>query len=165
MAQRLRADGPKRFPPEQTIRSIKLYRRQVYGYAYHRPKSSRPAHSTTNGGPIGVLHHLLISWRAFQTTCPHALFRRDDDPAARASQAHPPFADVSRIIVNSKHNAATDTAALIIPAVGNNKLRHETLQRFMLPNDSVTVAIEVPIWLTKTEIAALEQEHRMEIAW
>jgi hypothetical protein len=32
---RLRGDGLKSFPPEQTIRSIKLYHRQVYGYAYH----------------------------------------------------------------------------------------------------------------------------------
>src|SRR5204863_6430740 len=78
------------------------------------------------------------------TTCPHDLFRRDDDPKARASQAQPDFADVSRIIVNRKQNVATDTAALIIPAVGNNKLRHETLQHFMLANDSVTVAIEIP---------------------
>jgi hypothetical protein len=26
------------YPPEQTIRSIKLYHRQVYAYAYHRSK-------------------------------------------------------------------------------------------------------------------------------
>jgi hypothetical protein len=45
--------------------------------------------------------------------------------------------DASRIIVNRKENAATETAALIIPAVGNNKLRHETLQHFMICNDSV----------------------------
>ncbi len=98
------------------------------------------------------------------TTCPHELFRRDDDPKARASQAHPAFAEVSRIIVNRKENAATDTAALIIPAVGNNKLRHETLQRFMLATDSVTVAIEIPIWLTEPDIAALDREHNIELA-
>ena len=91
------------------------------------------------------------------TMCPHDLFQRDDDPKARASQAHPEFADISRIVVNTKRNAATETAALIIPAVGNNKLRHETLQRFMLANDSVTVAIEVPIWLTANGISELEQ--------
>jgi len=34
----LRGVGVARFPAEQTIRSIKLYHRQVYGYAYHRPK-------------------------------------------------------------------------------------------------------------------------------
>jgi len=72
------------------------------------------------------------------TVCPHELFARDEDPQARASQAHPAFAAVSHAIVNRKENAATETAALIIPAVGNNKLRHETLQRFMLANDSVS---------------------------
>jgi hypothetical protein len=50
------------------------------------------------------------------------------------------------------------------PAVGNNKLRHETLQRFMLANDSVTVAIEIPIWLTETDIAGLERQQG-ETAW
>ena len=97
---------------------------------------------------------LRVSRRPARTTCSAV-----DDPKARASQAHPAFADISRIIVNSKRNAATDAAALIIPAVGNNKLRHETLQRFMLVNDSVTVAIEVPILLTETDIAALDTEY------
>jgi len=41
--------------------------------------------------------------------------------------------------VNRKQNAAAEAAALIIPAVGNYKLRHQTLQQFMLANDSVTV--------------------------
>jgi hypothetical protein len=33
------------------------------------------------------------------------------------------------------HKAGDAIAGLIIPAVGNNKLRHETLQKFMLTND------------------------------
>jgi hypothetical protein len=95
------------------------------------------------GGPASTVRFASLAnfLENIPTICPHDLFRRDDDPKARASQAHPEFADVSRIIVNRKQNAATDAAALIIPAVGNNKLRHETLQRFMLANDSVTVAI------------------------
>jgi len=35
---RLRDKGRHLFPPEQTIRSIKLYHRQIYRYAFHRPK-------------------------------------------------------------------------------------------------------------------------------
>jgi hypothetical protein len=97
------------------------------------------------------------------TVCPHDLFRREDDPKARASQANPEIADVLRFIVNAERNAATDTAALIVPAVGNNKLRHEILQNFMLINDSVTVAIEVPIWLSESDFAALEKVHRVEL--
>jgi hypothetical protein len=94
----------------------------------------------------------------------HDLFTRDEDPKARASQARPPFADAGRTIVNRKENAATETAALIIPAVGNNKLRHETLQRFMLANDSVTLAVEIPIWLTEPDIEAIEQHYAIELA-
>jgi ATP-dependent exoDNAse (exonuclease V) beta subunit len=50
-------------------------------------------------------------------------------------------------------------AQLVIPSVGDNYRRHETLQRFMPANDSVTLAVEVPILLTPADIRALEQEH------
>jgi transposase-like protein len=167
---RLRAAGLAQFPAEQTIRSIKLYHRQIYSFAYHRPKlhflrtgmlDDKRAGGESSTARFSPLADFLDN---VSTTCPHDLFRRDDDPKVRASQAQPTFADVSRIIINRKENAATDTAALIIPAVGNNKLRHETLQRFMLATDSVTVAIEIPIWLTEPDIAALEREHNIELA-
>jgi hypothetical protein len=34
----------------------------------------------------------------------------------------------------------------------------------MLTNDSVTVAIEIPIWLTENDIVALEEQHDIELA-
>ena len=34
----------------------------------------------------------------------------------------------------------------------------------MLTNDSVTVAIEIPIWLTEADISALEQHYGIELA-
>jgi ATP-dependent exoDNAse (exonuclease V) beta subunit len=37
------------------------------------------------------------------------------------------------------------------------------LQRFMHANDSVTLAVEVPIWLSEADIAALEREHRIKL--
>ena len=98
------------------------------------------------------------------TTCPHDLFRREDDPKARASQARPAFADTDSIIINRKENTASATAGFIIPAVGNNKLRHETLQNFMLANDSSTIAIEISIWLTEDEIVELEHRYDIELA-
>ena len=167
---RLRAAGLARFPAEQTIRSIKLYHRQIYAYAYHRPKLEFVRDGTLDdkraGGAASTTRFASLAdfLESIPTACPHDLFVRDDDPKARASQAHPAFADVSRIIVNRKQNAATEAAALIIPAVGNNKLRHETLQRFMLANDSVTLAIEIPIWLTEADIAALETQYAIELA-
>lgn len=51
-----------------------------------------------------------------------------------------------------KENHATRLAALALPTSPNNKKRHETLQQFMLLNDSVTVAVEVPVYLTQDDI-------------
>lgn len=164
--RRLRGDGLARFPAEQTIRSIKLYHRQVYAYAYHRPKLEFVRKGTLDEKRRGDTGFAPLAdfLESVPTTCPHDLFRREDDQNGRASQVRAELADVSRIIVNRKENAATQMAALIIPAVGNNKLRHETLQHFMLANDSVTIAIEIPIWLTETDIVALEQQHGIELA-
>jgi hypothetical protein len=52
------------------------------------------------------------------TTCPHALFTRDD--GQRGSQLSGDFIALDRLIVNEKQNAATETAALILPTVGSN---------------------------------------------
>ena len=143
-----------------TVRAIKLYHRQVYAYAYHRSKLTllrcNPQHRRFEA--------LATFLETIPSTCPHDLFRREDDPKARASQARPAFADSDRIVINRKENTATATAALIIPAVGANKLRHETLQNFMLANDSSTVAVEIPIWLTEDEIANLETRYGIELA-
>jgi len=41
----------------------------------------------------------------------------------------------------------------VLPAAIANKKRHETLQRFMLVNDSATIAVEIPVYLTKENIS------------
>src|SRR5271165_2329718 len=158
--RRLRAEASTIYPPEQTIHSIKLYHRQVYACAYHRSKLAllrrNPQHQRFEA--------LACFLENIPSSCPHALFRRDDDPKARASQARPAFADINRLTINRKENTATETAALIIPAIGTNKLRHETLQNFLLANDSSTMAIEIPIWLTEDEIADIETRYGIELA-
>jgi transposase-like protein len=161
---RLRDKGRHLFPPDQTIRSIKLYHRQIYRYAFHRPKIEFLRHGELDDKRSGDTRFAAVAnfLEAVPLICPHDLFRVEDRD--RASQAHPDFADISRIVVNRKENIATRIAGLIIPAVGNNKLRHETLQKCMLTNDSVTVAIEIPIWLAENDIAALEKQYGIELA-
>jgi len=164
--RRLRAQGLSRFLATQTIRTIKLYHRQVYSFAYHRPKLDflragvldDKRKGDTRFAPLAdFLEHV-------PTDCPHELFSGEGNTKARASQAEATFADTTHAIVNIRENAATETAALIIPAVGNNKLRHETLQRFMLANDSVTVAVEIPIWLREPDIATIEARWGISLA-
>jgi hypothetical protein len=100
--RRLRAAGLRRFPANQTIRSIKLYHRQVYGFAYHRPKLDFVRSGSLDDKRSGDNRFAPLAdfLESIPTTCPHDLFRRDDDPKARASQATPAWADALRIIVN-----------------------------------------------------------------
>jgi transcription elongation factor Elf1 len=152
----LRDAGRRMAPPAQTIRTVKLYHRQVYEYAYHRPKLALLTQGAEHARFTGGLASFL---EAAPKTCPHDLFTA----SVRASQTAADFIDRKRLTALGKENFATRTAALVIPAVGNNYLRHEKLQRFMLANDSVTVAVEVPIWLTRPDITALERHHGIRL--
>ena len=78
---------------------------------------------------------------------PHELFTRVERD--RSSQ-YPVIleADVTR-----KDNYATKLAAIALQIAPNNKKRHETLQRFMLLNDSATIAVEIPIYMTPGDFA------------
>jgi ATP-dependent exoDNAse (exonuclease V) beta subunit len=44
-------------------------------------------------------------------------------------------------------------AELVLQTVTNNKRRHDEIQRFMLATDSVTIAVEVPIYLSPEDLA------------
>jgi hypothetical protein len=154
--RRLRASGLRLFKPPQIIRTIKLYHRQVYEFAYHRAKLAFLRNGTLDDRRTGDTRFAPLAdfLDRIAHTRPDDLFQRED--GARCSQLEPGFLDLDRLTVFEKQNIATDTAALIIPSVGSNYDRHPKLQRFMLANDSSTLAVEVPIWLIEDDIAALE---------
>ena len=160
--RRFRDRGHRLFTPTQVIRSHKLYHRQVYEFAYHRAKlaflrdgslDEKRAGTRFSTARFAPLADFLES---VPTACPHDLFRRES--AARGSQLGTEFINGGRgLVIVSRRNAAIETAALVLPAVGTNHERHPKLQKFMLANDSVTIAIEVPIWLAENDIAAIER--------
>ena len=87
------------------------------------------------------------------TACPHPLFLQEHRASASASAF-----DLTGVEITEKHNLAPRIAGLILQTVTHNIRRHETLQRFMLATDSVTVAIEVPVYLTPEDITHMQQE-------
>ena len=155
--RRLRARGLKLFKPPQIIRATKLYHRQVYEFSVHRAKLALLRDGALDDRRYGDTRFAGLAdfLETAHQTCPHELFQRED--GTRASQLAPGFLNLDRLTVIEKQNIATDTAALIIPSVGSNYDRHPKLQRFMLANDSATLAAEVPIWLIEDDIAALEE--------
>jgi len=134
----------------------------VYAFAYHRSKLQMVRSGTLDDKRRGdtKFRSLADFLENAHARCPHDLFRRGD--GARGSELAPTFVDPDGLIIE-KNNVATDTAALIIPSVGSNHERHAKLQRFMLVNDSTTVAVEVPIWLDENDIEQLEATYGTEL--
>jgi ATP-dependent exoDNAse (exonuclease V) beta subunit len=188
----LRARGLALFPARKTLMRVKLYRRQVYEFAYHRPKLALLTRSDdragANGAPANSASAAPISntpanirgddtlharsrrqprfaplasfLERVPDQCPHALFRA----SARASQAGSAFIADNKRIAIPKENTATRMAALVLPTTGDNHARHAALQRFMLANDSTTIAVEVPIWLMEKDITAIERRWGIELS-
>jgi transposase-like protein len=136
--RRIRDRGRRLFTPTQLIGAHKLYHRQVYEFAYHRAKlaflkdgtlDDKRASGASSTTRFSALADFLES---IPTRCPYNLFQRED--GGRGSQLAPDFLALDKLIVVKKQNAATDMAALILPAVGTDYERHPKLQRFMLAN-------------------------------
>jgi ATP-dependent exoDNAse (exonuclease V) beta subunit len=138
---RLRAEGKKIFTPETIVRSITFYHQQVYRHQIHRGKLQILLET-----PVHRAFEALRTYLAkLEHNFPHQFFQSTEHRSSKfPAELRPPIV--------RKENHATRTAALVLPTALNNKKRHETLQRFMLINDSVTVAVEVPVFLTKEDI-------------
>jgi transposase-like protein len=161
--RRLREKGRGLFTPPQIIRIIKLYHAQVYEFGYHRAKLALLRDGALDDKRKGQKKFAPLAdfLDNIPKSCPHDLFKKDD--GLRASRLSRDFLALDKIVVIEKTNTATDIAALIIPTVRSNRERHPKLQRFMLANGSVTVAVEIPIWLDETDIAALENKYGISI--
>jgi len=71
--------------------------------------------------------------------------------------------NIGGVLIREKHNFANRIANLLLQAVKDNKLRHEALQKFMIANDSVTVATEVPVYLLPEDVEHMESQLGFEI--
>jgi len=90
---------------------------------------------------------------------PHHIFKarlssdaaktEDKKAEQRASQLKFPYLKITR---SSKRNLANNLASFALNLAKSNKQRHQVVQDFMLINDTSTVAVEVPVYLTKDDI-------------
>jgi ATP-dependent exoDNAse (exonuclease V) beta subunit len=144
---RLRTAGKKLFPPDTIVRAHTFHHQQVYRFQIHRakidlliPEHPSPAHDTDQD--FTAIRKYLYTVEA---QFPHHFFQTTQHRSSKfPASLLPP--------VTRKENHATRLAALALPTAPNNKKRHETLQRFMLVNDSVTIAVEIPVFLTGDDI-------------
>ncbi|MFA4888799.1 MAG: hypothetical protein WC628_04410 [Candidatus Omnitrophota bacterium] len=146
---RLRPYGLKLFSPNQVIQSVHLFHRQVYDFSLHRAKLALLLQEYRNN----KFDNLREFLEAIQKECPHQFFQQ----GARSSELKVDF-DLREVMIKEKQNFATRIATLALQAVNDNKERHKALQKFMLCNDSVTVAVEVPVYMDKMDIEHMQEE-------
>jgi len=151
---RLRDECAKSFRPNRLIRSLRLHHQQVYEYRIHRGKLAATL-AAREQEPFKPLEPFLAE---MADACPQHLFRSD----ARASQGKAAL-DLDAVEIKAKRNHACRLTDLVLQTVTHHKRRHDELQRFMLTTDSVTVAVEVPVYLTPVEIAHAKRAYGFRI--
>lgn len=147
--ERLRPYAIKMCQPKDTVEVVTLAHRQLYRFRYHRPKMALMLQEFVNRRFYPLKEYL----DNVSSETPHQYFQEGE----RMSEIRSKF-DKAGMIIRNKFNYANKLAAFVLEAVQENKDRHEALERFMIANDSVTVATEVPVYIRKEDIEHMENE-------
>jgi DNA-directed RNA polymerase subunit RPC12/RpoP len=153
--ERMREYALKKYAPKDMVIHATLAHRQLYRYLFHRAKCELIIQDDFKHHRFGPLQEFLAM---VPGECPHQYFQ----DGLRASEAPLTFSK-TQMIVRSKQNYATRLAAFVLQSVKDRKLRHDALQKFMLANDTVTVATEVPVYLTRDDLEHMQTQLGFEI--
>ncbi|MBU0569009.1 PD-(D/E)XK nuclease family protein [bacterium] len=143
---RMREYVEKKYDRRKMLEELRLFHGQIYDFKYHRAKIDlllEESFKNYRFRPLREFLELVIA------ECPHQIFKESQK---RASDYKEIF-DLDTVKIIPKINTASKITRFVIQAVANNKLRHEILQEFMLVNDSVTVATEVPVLLDYEDVS------------
>ncbi len=151
---RMREFGKRLFSPNQIIQSVTLYHRQIFNFRYHKAKTVLILQDFKHAKfePLReFLNYIAVE-------CPHQYFKE----GARSSEIRTKF-NLNEAIIKGKSNYAVRIADFVLQAVSDNRQRHEILQKFMLANDSVTVACEVPVYFDREDLEHMKTALRFDI--
>ncbi len=144
----------------ETVVSATLAHRQLYRFMFHRPKIQLIIREDIKHSRFGPLAEFLA---LVPSETPHQYFTAEGGYAGhRASEAPIRFSK-ENMIVRSKNNFANKLAAFALQGVKQNKDRHEAVQKFMLANDTVTVATEVPVYLKREDLLHMQTQLGFEL--
>jgi transposase-like protein len=144
---RIREKARQMFKPDELIITKQLQHRQIYNFKLHRAKLELQAKELPE-----QKFQLLKAYLEFIQTdsFPHHIFTiPDEELEKRASQLKASLLKVTKL---EKQNLANKLAELGLMLAKTKKERHQAIEDFMLINDSVTIACEVPVYLTSDDI-------------
>jgi hypothetical protein len=141
----LRKQAIKLYSPKNIIKKQALNHIQPYTFKHHRAKLD----IITKENPLFMALKVYIN-KINSNDFPHHIFTYNkntnkENNEQRASQLK--FSHLNIKII-SKANQSNELAKLALNLAKNHNERHQEIQDFMLINDSTTIAVEVPIYLT-----------------
>lgn len=148
---RMREFAEKKYDRKDAIAESKMFHKQIYDFKFHRAKTDiilQEEFRHCKFKPLKDFLELVIA------ECPNQIFQQE---TKRASE-HKGIFNFDSVKFIPKTNAAVKIANFVMQAVSNNKMRHGILQDFMVANDSVTVAAEVPVLLDADDIRHYKHE-------
>ncbi|PIS39080.1 MAG: hypothetical protein COT34_00295 [Candidatus Nealsonbacteria bacterium CG08_land_8_20_14_0_20_43_11] len=152
--ERMRPWAIKMYKPQDMVEVVTMAHRQIFRFRYHRAKTRLLLEEFGNRYFVPLKDYL----DNVSSETPHQYFQQGE----RMSDIRSKF-DKAQMIVKAKNNYANRLSAFVLQAVKLNKDRHDALQRFMLANDSCTVATEVPVYIRKEDIEHMERVLNFQI--
>ena len=153
---RMREFASKKYSQKELIEESKLIHQQIYNFKYHRVKLDVITNEEFRHYRFKPLQEFL---ELAVAECPHQLFQ---ETIKRSSEFKNIF-NLEQVKITPKNNTAVKIANFIMQAVANNKMRHEVLQDFMLSNDTVTIAVEVPVLINTDDMRHYKHELNFDI--
>ena len=153
---RMREFVYKNYSKKEIIEESKLFHQQIYNFRYNRAKLDMILEEDFKHYRFKPLKEFLELATA---ECPNHIFQNS---GKRASEYKDKF-NLDEVRIIPKDNFIVKITNFIIQAVSNNKARHETLQDFMIANDTVTIAAELPVLLDSQDIRHYKHELNFEI--
>lgn len=146
----------KNYSKKELVEESKLIHQQIYNFKFHRAKIDLILNEEFRHFKFKPLKDFL---ELVSAECPHQIFREKQE---RASEKKNVF-NLNQVKIIPKNSSVSSFANLVIQAVNNNKERHEVLEEFMFFNDSVTIALEVPVLLDFEDINHYKYELNFDV--
>lgn len=151
---KMRSYGLKMYGPMDVLDVVTMAHHQLYRFRYHKAKIRLMLEDYKNRNFWPLKEYL----DAISTETPHQLFKTGE----RISDVRSMFSTAD-MVVTSKTNYANRLAEFALKGVSKNKDRHEGVQKFMIANDSVTVATEVPVYIRREDIEYMQNALNFQI--
>ena len=140
---KLRKEATKQYNPKNIINKKTLNHIQPYTFKYHKAKldillKENPKFAALND------YIKKINSDKF----PHHIFTYNKDNNSNNQRASQLKFNHLKIETFSKNNLTIQLAKLALNLATTNKERHQKIQNFFLTNDSTTIAVEMPVYLT-----------------